>query len=141
MSGELEASLWGAVLGALAGGVVSHFSERSHDSRRRREVLKDQFGDLSVEFSSDVNTYWSSSGPDAALQSRILSGITKIRVKLTQIGVDPALDADARRLIKELYQFATGGTFATKNHAPDLKRARDVDRRLEKLAIKVSAAG
>lgn len=137
MNGEMEASLWGAVLGALlgafAGGLVSHFSEGIHEARRRRETLLDQIADLTIEFGVDVNSYWSSSGQDATMQSKIISGISKIRKKLMQIDPSLANGADARLLIKEIYQFATGGTFATKHHVPDSKRPQDVDRRLEQL--------
>lgn len=141
MAGDLESSLLGATLGALlgaiSGGLVSFLSERSHDARRRGWLLRDQFDDLSIEFSADVSAYWSSKGPDTALQSRILSGLKRIQVKLSQLGVDLTNDVQARRLIKELFQFSTGGTFASRNHSPDPRRSHEVDRRLELLAEKL----
>lgn len=138
MSSELEASILGAILGALlgavAGGVVSHLSERMHETRRRNQMLRDQLSDLAIEFEADVTTYWSSEGADALMQSKIIGGFNKLRVKITQLGIDIRSDSEVRFLIKEIYQFATGGTFATKQHAPDLKRAMSVQRRLGSLS-------
>jgi len=137
MAGELEASLWGAalgaLLGALAGGLVSYQSEKFHEVRRRRQALCDQLADISIEFNTDVNTYWSSNGPDSVMQSKILSGVMKIRMRISQIDSSLADDLEIRRLIKEIYQFSTGGTFATRSHAPDPSRPRNVEIRLEAL--------
>ncbi|MGQ4659623.1 hypothetical protein [Lysobacter sp. F6437] len=138
MSSELEASILGAVLGALlgalAGGVVSHLSERMHESRRRKQMLRDQLSDLAIEFEADVTAYWSSEGADVLMQSKIIGSFNKLRVKITQLGIDVVADREVRFLIKEIYQFATGGTFATKQRAPDMRRAMNVQKRLGSLS-------
>ena len=138
MSSDLSAALWGALLGAVTGGVVSYIAEQNHDSRRRRQMLCDQFADISFDFCADVQAYWSHIGNDPALQSRILSGLSKIKAKLVQLGFDLVNDKDVRLLVKEIYQFSSGGSFAS-SHTPDPTRAKNVDSKIERLsAIAIS---
>ena len=134
MSDELAAGLWGAVLGAIAGGLVSFMSERHHDSRRRKQALLDQFSDICFDFVANVQTYWSTSGQDNVMQASILAGINKIKAKITQLGFDLVEDKGVRLLVKEVYQFSTGGMFATVGRQPDPSRARNVESRIEKLS-------
>lgn len=134
MTADLEAGLWGALLGAVAGGLVSFFSERMHDSRRRRQTLVDQFADMSFDFVAVVQTYWSANGQDNQMQASIIAGINKIRAKLVQLGFDLVKDSDVRLLLKEVYQLSSGGSFASKVRTVDPKRGKGVEARMEALA-------
>ena len=138
MTNEMAAGLWGAALGAAAGGLVSFFSERLHDSRRRKQALQDQFTDLSFDFLASVQAYWSSNGLDTPMQASILSGLNKMKAKLVQLGVDLVNDHDIRLLVKEIYQFSTGGGFSTRDRSAEPTRARNVEIRVEKLSSELS---
>lgn len=141
MSEELQAGLWGALLGALAGGLVSFISERHHDSRRRRQALEDQFADICFDFSASVQTYWSSAGMDNVLQASIISGINKMKAKMTKLGFDLVRDTNVRFVFKEIFQFSTGGGFATSGRKAEPARAKLVDAKIEILTSIVTNGG
>lgn len=133
MSPEMAAALWGAGLGAVAGGIVSFVEERILDRSRRDEALCDQFSDLTFDFVASVQTYWSMEGQDSALQVAIISGINKIKAKLVRLGFDLIEDTEVRFLLKEIYQFSSGGGFASRAKVVDVARGRSVENRMERL--------
>jgi hypothetical protein len=133
MNVELTASIYGAVLGALSGGVISIICDSVMDLRRRRIFIEDQIKDIAFDFSACVQTYWSMDGSDKMLESTILSHFSKINAKLAQIGIDPIKDTNVRFLMKEIFQISTGGSFATVRHAADRSRINIVRDRIESL--------
>ena len=133
MSQELNAAIWGAILGAISGGIVSFFLDNIKDSKRRRTLIVDQFKDVAFDFNAYVQTYWSIDSDNKLLEASIISCFNKIQAKLSQLGIDPITDTSVRLLMKEIYQISTGGSFATTKHKADQLRVRNVHQRIESL--------
>ena len=133
MKSDLVAALWGAGFGAIAGGIVSFVKERALDRSRKYEAISDQFSDLTFDFVATVQTYWSIEGQDNALQASIISGINKIKAKLVKLGFDLITDTEVRLLLKEVYQFSSGGGFASRSRGVDASRGLNVEKRMERL--------
>jgi hypothetical protein len=139
MSDDLSAALWGALLGAVSGGLVSWASERHSDARRRKRAIKDSFEDVVCDLGGLVQTYWSRSGSDAAMESAIVSAIAKLRAKLAQLGLAIGENAEVRLAFKEMFQYSTGGPFATASRSADPSRARRCDISIQRLLTIVEA--
>lgn len=139
MSSDLEAALWGALAGAGMGGLVSFVSECILDRRRRSRMLKDKFSDNAFDFVANVESYWSLNGQDPSMQAAIVAGINKMRAGLVNLGFDLQKNAEVRLLMKEIFQFATGGLFASQARTSDTQRAANVSKRVASLSSLVAA--